>query len=418
MSDLNDPEPSLGATEPDQPGRSLIGRRPVLASIVATGALVALRRAIPGAGLPSRIAAALAETGTAGSFTASFDFVTGTATVSGSTGLPGGVRVTVTVEALLNGAPMPPGGGAAFTTAVTQTAGDGSFSAAPTFNGATNNNANQFSLTVTTGTAADGQCVAGSLLTPDPPVGPAGPTGPPGPAGAAGATGSAGPSGPIGPTGPTGVAASDIAPASTFVSGAALGPTGPAGPMGPTGVIGLQGPTGGAGPGGATGPTGPFGSGGATGATGPIGATGAAATTAAQGVFLGGTVVRGVADAVGAASGGLLPPGPTGSLGPTGPTGAGGATGPTGLTGPVGPTGPTGSAGATGATGPTGSTGATGLTGSTGPTGATGASVASRDAEGTVTATDVVFPDSFTVEMLPGTVCPPSAVSGEITFTG
>lgn len=196
MSDRSDVPPPAGPHGDHEPLRRVVGRRQVLTSIVATGVLVAVERAVPGAGLPSRIAAALAQTGTSGSFTVSFDFVSGVATVTGSTSLPGGVPVTVTVEALLNGAPMPPGGDAAVASAVTQTAADGSFAAAPTFNGATNDNANQFRLSVTTGSAS-GQCAAGSLVTPDPPAGPPGPTGPTGPVGLQGQAG---------PTGPTGAA--------------------------------------------------------------------------------------------------------------------------------------------------------------------------------------------------------------------
>ena len=56
------------------------------------------------------------------------------------------------------------------------------------------------------------------------------------------------------------------------------------------------------------------------------------------------------------------------------------------------------------------------MTGPTGPTGVTGSSVAA--ATGRVTAADVVFPDSFSVDLLPGTACPPSAIGGRITFTG
>jgi hypothetical protein len=341
-----DPGEVSGASPPsdgpasDPLSRRLVGRRQVLTSIVATGALVAVQRAVPGVGLPSRIAAALAQGGTSGSFTVSFDFVSGVANVTGSTNLAGGVPVTITVEALLNGAPMPPGGNAALTSAVTQTAADGSFTAAPSFNGATNNNANQFHLTVTTGSTAGGQCLAGSLLTPDPPVGPAGPTGPTGPPGMSGATG---------PTGPTGAALlSDVTPAVAFVPGAAPGPTGPIGDTGPPGV------------------------------TGPIGPTGANGST----VIATAAITRSPGAA--AASSGLLPPGPTGPTGPPGPAG------PTGATGPTGPTGVMAVAFV-----------------SAGPTGSSVAAAA-----------DVVFPDSFSVDLLPGTACPPSAIGGQITFTG
>ena len=259
--DLHDgAAPDLGGAGPL--GRH-VGRRQVLASIVATGALVALHRALPGAGLPARIAAGLAQGGTAGSFTASFNFVSGVANVTGSTNLPGGVSVTVTVEALLNGAPMPPGGAAAVTSAVTDTAPDGTFSAAPSFNGATNNNANQFRLTVSTGSGANG-CLAGSLVTPDPPGGPTGPAGPTGAAGLGGPIGPTGPTGSAGPTGPTGATGttgptgatgavgpllmSTVTPSTAFVPGAAPGPTGPQGPPGPPGGAGAIGPTGPTGP--------------------------------------------------------------------------------------------------------------------------------------------------------------------------
>ncbi len=269
-------------------GRSgQIGRRQVLGGLAGGGALFVVARAVGGS--PFDVASAVTRAASSGapvsgSFTASFDFVSGVITVHGTTDLPGGTPITVTVAAILNGAPMPPGGSAATRSVTVNTASDGSFTATPSFSGATNNNANQFSLGIATGSNADGNCLAGSLLTPDPPGGPIGPDGPTGPAGDAG---------PTGPTGPKGEAL--------------VGPTGPTGPDGPTGPAG---PTGAPGPTGVTGPAGPYGPVGDPGPTGPTGSFGLA-----------------------------------GQQGPTGPTGPTGYLSFVGIAGPEGPTGPTGPSG-------------------------------------------------------------------------
>ena len=363
-------------------------RRQLLAGIVGTGALVVTSELVPGSGPLAGLAAALSQGQPGGSFTVSFDFVSGDAVVNGTTILPGAVDVTITVVAFLNGGPMPPGGNAAVRTVTTTTAGDGSFSATPSFGGATNTNANQFEISIVAGPAPDGTVLAGGLTTPTPPVGPPGPTGP---AGATGSTGAPGPSGPAGATGAggaTGPSAPLISlggpPAAqqAFVPGAAPGPPGPAGPAGATGPPGARGPTGSSGPigpTGATGPTGPasiaFGAAGAapargaTGSAGATGPTGSAGATGASGAALMADRVAGPQ----AAASGLLPPGPTGPTGPPGPMG------------PVGGPGPTG---ATGATGPIGATGP----GS--PLVITGAPAADA------TATDVFFPGVFDGELI------------------
>ncbi len=414
-------------------------RRRLIGGLAGAGALFAVSRLAPGSSSAAiRNAAFGAAGGTnqpaaaGGSFLANFDFVTGVVDVSGTTGLGGGVEVTVTVLALLNGDPMPPGGAASTRTVTVTTAADGSFVAAPSFDGATNLNANQFELSIVTGADATGACLAGSLITPAPPVGPPGPDGPTGPAGVIGDTGVAGPtgsvgptgvvgptgaigsdgavgptgdlgptgvvgptgvSGDLGPTGPTGIAliGSVLEPAALpVVPGAAPGPTGPdgiVGPTGPVGAPGAPGPTGAVGDPGPVGVTGPTGSAGLTGPTGPTGATGPVGVTGPTGSvgLTGPTGPAGFAPvaldaepiAAVSAVGLYLPPGPAGATGVTGPTGPVGPRGPigdtgtTGVTGPVGPTGPT-SAGATGPFGPTGPTGIVGATGSAGPIGVTG----------------------------------------------
>jgi Collagen triple helix repeat (20 copies) len=346
-------------------------RRQLLAGIVGTGALVVTSELMPGSGPLAGLAAALAQGQPGGSFTVSFDFVSGDAVVSGETILPGSVEVTITIVAFLNGAAMPPGGNAAVRTVTTTTASDGSFSATPTFAGATNDNANQFEISIVAGAAPDGTVLMGGLTTPAPPLGPTGPTGPTGPPGPQGATGLAGPSGATGPRGATGstgsmgvAVASSSPPASqdAFVPGAASGPTGPAGPVGATGPVGLLGPTGPAGP---IGPTGP------SGATGATGAVAAAFSAGATDVALVDDRTAGPQ----AAASGFLPPGPTGPAGPPGPRG------------PAGPVGPTGPAGATGPLGATGPTGATGAAASIGP-------------EPDATAAEVFFPGVFDGELI------------------
>jgi hypothetical protein len=363
-----------------------LSRRQLLAGIAGTGTLYAVARVVPGVGFGDTFAGAV-NGPIAGSFSASFDFETGVVMVHGKTGLPAGTPVTVTVEAFLNGDPMPPGGEAAIRSAETTTLADGSFAVAPSFNGATDDNANQFSVSVTTATGRDGTCLSGSLETPDPPVGPTGPTGPAGSGGARGVTGQTGPAGLAGPTGPPGASglvrsraldahASDASDGDQYVPGAAPGPRGPRGPTGPTGTTG---------PTGSTGATGPLG---ITGPTGPAGASGFRSTTRAASVTAGAS-----ASESGSEDGRLLPPGPTGHAGPTGPSG------------PTGPTGPTGSPGATGATGPTGATGAAlrrdGVEGS--------------DAE---PGEDVVFPDTFTADLTSGGACAAPATSATPRFTG
>jgi len=406
--------------------RPHLSRRQVLGGIVGTGVLYTVGR------LPGAQGLMVAGGEAAGGFTVSFDFVSGVSDINGTTGLPAGVPVTARVQALLNGAPMAPGGEASFRSASTTTAADGTFSLTPSFNGATNDNANQFRLEITVGESDTASCLAGSLTTPNPPVGPqgeAGPTGPTGPAGVQGATGATGapgltgPTGAVGTTGPLGSTGATGSTGSTgiqgptgpagtgaigpallartegggFVPGAAPGPTGPSGttgPTGPAGATGATGFTGPLGPTGASGPTGPTGTTGTTGSTGFTGPTGAVGPTGPTGPAGGGltgpTGPTGFAEMATEGGGLFLPPGPTGDLGPTGPTGPGGATGatgapgltgPTGAVGPTGPDGPTGPSGATGFTGPTGPVGptgptgpgATGPTGPTGPTGATGA---------------------------------------------
>ena len=175
--------------------------------MVGGGALVAVSRTLPGLLTDDEILGALVQGGSAGTFTASFDFVSGAASVDGTTPFGAGVPVTVAVDALLNGAPMPPGGAAATRSATTTTAANGAFTATPSFGGSTNGNANQFRLTITTGSSPSGECLAGALATPDPPVGAAGAigsTGPPGPGGAPGTTGTTGAAGSSGTTGPIG----------------------------------------------------------------------------------------------------------------------------------------------------------------------------------------------------------------------
>ncbi len=290
-----DHDPADGSETTDA---GVISRRALLAGLVGTGALYAVTQALPGVAGTGGAASELSAKAAAGSFTASFDFVAGTAVVNGTTTLPEGTPVRITVQALLNGAPMPPGAATAVRIVDTKVLANGTFAATPSFNGATNDNANQFTLTISTGAGSDGTCLAGSLVTPEPPVGPEGPAGPSGVIGAAGAPGATGPgggslTGPTGPMGPTGV-------------------NGFAGPTGPTGLVGDTGPAG------ATGPTGPTGIQGSSafGMTGPTGPTGATLFPASISAFV-------PAYVAGAA------PGPTGSRGPTGPTGAVGDTGAT-----------------------------------------------------------------------------------------
>jgi hypothetical protein len=231
-----------------------VSRRKVLGSLIGGGVLYTVSSALPGHGLDlfGKGGAAAADGPVAGTYTADFDFVSGDITVQGTSTLPAGVTVTVTVQALLNGDPMPPGGAAATATATGTTAADGSFTVVPSFDGATNGNANQFVLTIGTGSNYDGDCLIGSLTTPAPPAGPIGPTGPTGPQGDPGATGDTGASGPTGDTGTT-------------------GPTGATGASGPTGAVG---PTGASRQNGFDGATGPVGRIGDTGASGPTGKSG------------------------------------------------------------------------------------------------------------------------------------------------
>ena len=73
--------------------RTILSRRQVLGGIVGTGVLYTVGR-IPGAG-----GLMVAGGEAAGTFTASFDFVTGVADVAGNTGLPAGVPVTAITRA-------------------------------------------------------------------------------------------------------------------------------------------------------------------------------------------------------------------------------------------------------------------------------------------------------------------------------
>ena len=208
-------------------------RREILGGVAGSGVLYAVARVMgaPGLGLSGidmfeRVAGALeGTTAAAGSFVASFAFVTGVSTIEGSTGLPTGIPVTVIVEALLNGDPMPPGGDAAVRVAETVTHADGTFSVLVDFDGTTNDNANQFRVAVQTGHVAGGRCLVGRLETPDPPAGPPGPTGPTGAAGVGGGVGQPGDPGATGPVGPTGAAG----------VGGGAGSPGATGPLGPTG---------------------------------------------------------------------------------------------------------------------------------------------------------------------------------------
>lgn len=434
MGDHGYDDTAAGEAPPDTQGASIwetpITRRQVITGIVATGALVAVGRSVSGplgGDAQAMVANGLAEN----TYRVTFDFVTGVATVTGNSSLPAGVPVTVTVDALLNGAPMPPGGAAGTRTVTVTTDADGEFLATPNFTGATNDNANQFRLSILTGPGPNGVAYRASLLTPDPPTGDPGPTGPTGPLGVFGATGPTGAPGPTGVTGPTGVqgpvgptgadgptgetgATGPTGPIAfrrsatallAYVPGAAPGPTGVPGPVGPTGAVGAQGATGPGGPPGTQGPTGatgasgstgPQGPDGATGATGPVGPTGAALrTTTATAAVL------------------YLPPGPTGPTGPDGPTGAAGATGVTGASGLPGITGPTGPTGPDGPFGPDGAN--SGPTGPTGPTGAAGfAGNADVDQDVTAQATPVPFPASFD-----GTLDPNGTpIDTEPKFTG
>lgn len=359
-----------------------VTRRQVITGIMATGALVAVGRSVSGT-LGSDAQAMIANGLAENTYRVTFDFVTGVATVTGNSSLPAGVPVTVTVDALLNGAPMPPGGAAATRTVTVTTDADGEFLATPSFAGATNDNANQFRLSILTGPGPNGVAYRASFLTPDPPVGdpgPSGPTGPLGGLGATGPTGAPGPTGVTGPTGPTGATFGATGPTGptgptmftrtttalvTYVPGAAPGPTGGIGPTGPTGPLGEEGATGPIGPPGQPGPTGP------TGPTGDSLAFQLRSTTATAAVL-------------------YLPPGPTGPAGPTGPTGAVGATGVTGASGLPGVTG------TAGPTGPTGPAEPTGATGATGPTGAgVAAAFTAVEQDVTAQAAPVAFPASF-----------------------
>ena len=184
----------------ERPGDTPVrmGRRTILGGLAASGTLVAVSR-LTGASAAATLQRILGVTpagggSVAGSFTATFDFVSGVVDVVGDTVFGAGVHVDVTVEAFLNGAPMPPGGSAAVRSVTVQTAADGSFAASPSFGGATNDNANQFRVTITTGSPTDDDvCLSGAILTPEPPLGPPGPAGPEGGPGAPGAPGPAGP---------------------------------------------------------------------------------------------------------------------------------------------------------------------------------------------------------------------------------
>ena len=83
---------------PDATDEAGITRRQLLAGVAGTGLLVVVSQAVPGGGgfLP-RLAGAVQAT--AGSFTASFDFQAGDASVQGQTNLGSGVLVTVVVDA-------------------------------------------------------------------------------------------------------------------------------------------------------------------------------------------------------------------------------------------------------------------------------------------------------------------------------
>ena len=171
----------------ERPGDTPVrmGRRTILGGLAASGTLVAVSR-LTGASAAATLQRILGVTpagggSVAGSFTATFDFVSGVVDVVGDTVFGAGVHVDVTVEAFLNGAPMPPGGSAAVRSVTVQTAADGSFAASPSFGGATNDNASQFRVTITTGSPTDDDvCLSGAILTPEPPLGPPGPAGPEG----------------------------------------------------------------------------------------------------------------------------------------------------------------------------------------------------------------------------------------------
>jgi hypothetical protein len=358
------------SSDETRPDRAPISRRKAITSIAGAGALFVVARALPGRELDimrTVFQAAANGANPAGIVNVSFDFETGAVDVTGTTNLVAGLPVSIVVDALLNGEAMPPGGSAARVTATTTTIADGSFAAIPTFAGATNNNANQFTFTVEIGPDTDGISLVGALITPVPAAGDQGPAGPTGSAGQDAGMGPTGPQGfsPAGPTGPQGD----------------MGPTGPIGPDGNTGAIGEtgdDGPTGVTGPLGVEGDTGPTGHVGDTGPTGDLGPTGPDGPTGETGM-----------------PGPTGPTGPTGDIGPTGDTAffnpaslsfesnpsantsdatyvIGAAPGPTGSTGTTGPQGPTGDLGITGPTGPYGTTGPTGPQGAFGPTGPTG----------------------------------------------
>ena len=152
------------ATEIPYWGQSLLR---VLGGIVGTGVLYSVTR-IPGA---AGIVAGNAEG--AGGFTATFDFVTGVVDVNGTTDLPAGVEVVVRASAFHNGEPISTTN--PVRTVTTTTGADGSFHAAPSFQGATNGKSNQFHVEIEVGESSTANCLAGQLTTPDPPAGPQGP---------------------------------------------------------------------------------------------------------------------------------------------------------------------------------------------------------------------------------------------------
>ena len=251
-------EPAADEGMVPEPGSSqgVLGRRAMLTGLVGTGALL-VATGVRGASGPrlalDLLGAANRSAAVGGSFSATFDFVTGTTTVTGTTGLPEGTEVAVTVDAFLNGEAMPPGGPAATRTVVVLTATDGSFVAEPSFGGATDGSANQSALTITTASDAAGACLVGSLLTPGPPIGPNGPPGPFGPDGRRIRRARPVPPAPPFPVRPAPPARPDLGPTGS------TGAQGPPGSPGPTGPTGPQGPTGAVGPGGLDGPTGPNG---------------------------------------------------------------------------------------------------------------------------------------------------------------
>ena len=267
-----------------------LSRRSVITGLAGVGGLFVARTFLPGNLniIQSVAAATAAGDEPAGSITATFEFVNGDITIDGLSSLPAGTSVGITITAYLNGVLMPPGDSSATRVVTATTTVDGSFTTTATFSGATNDNANQFTLELETAPDAQGYYLIGAIVTPTPPPGLPGVTGATGPTGAIGMTGPTGAigfgaTGPMGPIGPVGATGPD---------GISIGPTGAQGNMGPTGPDGADGPTG------ARGPTGPEGATGPTGPTGPEGSTGPVGETGAQG-----------------------PAGQTGFYGPTGPDG-------------------------------------------------------------------------------------------------